>query len=238
MGAPAGRHALITGGCGTIGRAFCAAFAAAGARVTVLDLPGATPPPGHGFLGVDLDDLAAAQAAVEALCETDPVDILINNAALILNGPVDAVNIPDYERQVRINSSAAFALAQVCARGMGVRGWGRIVNLTSVTLNGQWSGFVPYLASKGAMLGLTKGLARELGPRGITVNAIAPGAVRSEAEDRVFAGRLEEYAAFILNGQSVKRRIEAEDIAPLAVFLCSDGAACITGQNIGVDGGW
>lgn len=238
MAAPGGRHALVTGGCGTIGRAFCAALAAAGARVTVLDRPQAAPLPGHGFLGVDLEDTAAAQATVAEFAAADPVDILINNAALILNGPADAVDLPDYDRQVRINSTAAFALSQVCARGMAARGWGRIINMTSVTLNGQWDGFVPYLASKGAMLGLTKGLARELGPQGITVNAIAPGAVRSEAEDRVFADRLEDYNAFILNGQSVKRRIAATDIAPLAVFLCSDGAAFITGQNIGVDGGW
>jgi NAD(P)-dependent dehydrogenase (short-subunit alcohol dehydrogenase family) len=110
--------------------------------------------------------------------------------------------------------------------------------MTSLTLNGQWDGYVPYVASKGAMLGLTKGLARELGAHGITVNAIAPGAVVSEAENRVFGDRLAEYNSFILKSQSVKSRILAEDVANLAVFLASDGARMISGQNIGIDGGW
>jgi NAD(P)-dependent dehydrogenase (short-subunit alcohol dehydrogenase family) len=97
---------------------------------------------------------------------------------------------------------------------------------------------VPYVASKGALLGLTKGLARDLGPHGITVNAIAPGAVVSEAERRVFAGRLEAYNSFILERQCIKARIQPRDVASLALFLASDAAGMITGQNIGIDGGW
>jgi NAD(P)-dependent dehydrogenase (short-subunit alcohol dehydrogenase family) len=110
--------------------------------------------------------------------------------------------------------------------------------MTSLTLNGQWEGYVPYVASKGALLGLTRGLARELGPFGITVNAIAPGAVVSEAEQRVFADRLEAYDRWVLERQCLKRRIVPEDVVGLALFLASDAAAMITGQNIHVDGGW
>jgi NAD(P)-dependent dehydrogenase (short-subunit alcohol dehydrogenase family) len=88
------------------------------------------------------------------------------------------------------------------------------------------------------MLGLTKGLARELGQHGITVNAIAPGAVVSEAENRVFADRLQEYHNFIVERQSIKSRIQPDDVANLAVFLASDAARMISGQNIGIDGGW
>ena len=229
------KQALITGGVGTIGKAFVEAFARAGARVTVLDRPGAMPPSGHGWLGVDLSDLAGAQAKVTA---AGPFDILINNAALIINKPFEDFSLEEYEEQVRINSSAAFALARACAPGMKAKGWGRIVNLTSLTLNGQWDGYVPYVASKGAMLGLTKGLSRELGKHGITVNAIAPGAVVSEAENRVFADRLEEYNQFTLKNQSLKSRIMPSDVANLGVFLASDAARMISGQNIGVDGGW
>jgi len=231
-----GRHALITGGLGTIGRAMVRKFIDAGAAVTVLDRPGAEPLPGAGWLGVDLNDLAAAEAAVARLDR--PVDILVNNAALILNKPHEEFSLQEYEDQVRVNSSAAFALTRACAAGMKTRQWGRIVNLTSITLNGQWDGYVPYVASKGAMLGLTKAFARELGRYGITVNAISPGAVVSEAEDRVFADRLQEFQDWVLKQQSLKSRVQPEDVADLAAFLCSDAARMISGQNIAVDGGW
>jgi NAD(P)-dependent dehydrogenase (short-subunit alcohol dehydrogenase family) len=234
----AGKHALVTGGLGCIGQAMMQAFLAAGARVTVLDRPGldATAlPNGTGWLDVDLNDLAGALARVAA---AGPFDILVNNAALIINQPFAACTLEDYEDQIRVNSSAVFTMVRACTPAMKTKGWGRIINLTSLALNGQWEGYVPYLASKGAVLGLTKALARELGPHGITVNAIAPGAVVSDAENRVFAERLESYAAWVIERQSIKARITPQDVANLAVFLASDAARMISGQNIGVDGGW
>jgi NAD(P)-dependent dehydrogenase (short-subunit alcohol dehydrogenase family) len=116
--------------------------------------------------------------------------------------------------------------------------YGKIVNLTSMTLTGHWDGFVPYIASKGAMFGLIKGFARELGPFGINVNGISPGAVVSDAEYRHYGDRREQYHQWILERQSVKRRIEPMDIANLAVFLSSAQADLISGQNIQVDAGW
>lgn len=232
------RHVLITGGLGTIGHALAQGFAAEDYRVTILDRPEATPLPGMGWLALDLNDLAITEASAAAFTAADRVDILINNAALIINKPHEEFSLTEYEDQIRVNSSAAFALARACAPGMKAQGWGRILNLTSVTLNGQWEGYVPYVASKGAMLGLTKGLARELGRHGITVNAIAPGAVVSEAENRIFADKLAEYNAMVLDRQCLKTRLQAEDVTALAVFLCSDGARMITGQNLAIDGGW
>lgn len=230
-----GKKALVTGGLGTLGTAMAQSLKAVGANVTILDRPGSTPRDGFGFLGVDLNDLANAE---ETVSKAGPFDILINNAALIINKPHDEFSLMEYEDQIRVNSSAAFALSRVCAVAMKETGWGKIINLTSITLNGQWDGYVPYVASKGAMLGLTKGLARELGPFGINVNAIAPGAVKSDAENRVFADRLEEYNDWVLERQCLKSRIEASDVADLSVFLCSDAARMISGQNMAIDGGW
>ena len=230
-----GRHALITGGLGSIGQSMVQSFLAAGAKVTVLDRPEGAAPTGCGWIAVDLNDLTATHAQVVA---AGPFDILVNNAAIIVNKPFEAFTLEEYEEQIRVNSSAAFALARACAPAMKIKGCGRIINLTSLTMNGQWDGFVPYAASKSALLGLTKGLARELGPYGITVNAIAPGAVISDAENRVFGDQLEQYNKMTLDRQCLKSRIKPQDVANLAIFLASDAARMITAQNIRIDGGW
>ena len=101
-----------------------------------------------------------------------------------------------------------------------------------------WEGYVPYVASKGAILGLTKSLAREMGAYGVRVNAVSPGAVVSEAENRVFADRLQQYNDWILENQCLKSRIQPRDVAELVLFLVSPASDMITGQNFAVDGGW
>ena len=242
-----GKSVLLTGGLGTLGCAQATELAGAGARVTVLDHPdlddAARKAEALGeavsFLACDLNDLAESQGIVrQASIEVGGFDVLINNAALIINRPFEEFSLEEYEDQIRVNSSAAFALAHVCATSMKEKGWGRIINFTSITLNGQLDGYVPYVASKGALLGLTKSLARELGPYGITVNAVAPGAVVSEAEARVFGHKAEEYSAWVLDRQCLKKRIHADDVARLVRFLASPASDMITGQNIGIDAGW
>jgi len=242
-----GKSVLLTGGLGTLGQAQAAELSRAGADVVVLDRPdsddaearsaalGAT----VSFLACDLNNLAGAQRIVtEAAEQAGGFDILINNAALIINRPFQEFSLEVYEDQIRVNSSAAYALACVCAPAMKENGWGRIINFTSITLNGQIDGYVPYVASKGAMLGLTKSLARELGPHGICVNAVAPGAVVSEAEARIFGHKAEEYSAWVLDRQCLKTRIQPEQVARLVGFLVSPASDMITGQNIGIDAGW
>lgn len=246
-GVLAGKGALITGALGTLGRAEAVRLREAGARLCLLDLPdreqegralAAEMGAGARYVGVDLAMLDEAQRSVASLDAEQPIDILINNAALIVNKPFQEFSPTEFEDQMRVNASAAFALALALATGMKARGYGKIVNFCSLVLNGRWDGYVPYVASKGAVLGLTKSLARELGAFGIRVNAVAPGAVVSDAEQRVFGDRLAEYDQWVLENQSVKRRIEAADVADLVLFLASPASDMISGQNIGIDGGW
>ena len=245
------RTVLITGALGTLGTAQTEAFASLGADLVLLDRPGdlrgearAREIAGrHGiaarYVGQDLGDLKSSEAMVRALSDAlGGIDVLVSNAALIINKPFEEFSIDEYEEQLRVNSAATFALVRALAPGMKQKRRGSIVNFCSVTLNGRWDGYVPYVASKGAIYGLTKSLARELGPFNIRVNAVSPGAVVSEAENRVFADRLEEYNNWILENQSLKDRIRPEDVADLVVFLASDRARMISGQNIAVDGGW
>jgi len=246
-----GRTALLTGALGSLGRAQARVLCEAGVRVIALDRPDqasaedvtatfAEGTPGEArYVGHDLATLGESEALAARLAdENGGIDILINNAALIINRPFEDFSLEEYEEQVRVNSSAAFALARGVAPAMKRAGDGRIVNFCSLTLNGRWDGYVPYVVSKGAMLGLTKSLARELGPHGIRVNAVSPGAVVSEAEERVFGERAQEYADWVIENQSLKRRIEPEHVARLVRFLASSDSDMISGQNIGIDGGW
>ena len=241
-----GKNVLITGALGTIGQSLVARYAEEGANVIALDRPDAVDPQktldgvaeGVRFFGCDLGDLPELERSAKALAdEVGGIDVLVNNAALVIFKPHEEFTIQEYEDQVRINSSAVFVLSRVCSEHMKAKRSGKIVNITSLTLTGRWEGYVPYIASKGAMYGLIKGMARELGEHLINVNGISPGAVLSEAEFRDRGDKREEYHQWVLENQSMKRRIEAVDIANLAVFLSSARSDLITGQNIQVDGG-
>ncbi|KQT93510.1 3-ketoacyl-ACP reductase [Marmoricola sp. Leaf446] len=243
----AGKNVLITGALGTIGQALVEAYAAEGAHVIALDRPDAPDAQqtldgiasGVRYFGCDLNDLEELQRRASELAdEVGGIDVLVNNAALVIFKQHDEFTIAEYEDQVRINSSAVFVLSRVCAEAMKKKRYGKIVNITSLTLTGRWDGYVPYIASKGAMYGLIKGMARELGEHLVNVNGISPGAVLSEAEFRDRGDKREEYHQWVLENQSLKKRIEASDIANLAVFLSTSKADLITGQNIQVDGGW
>lgn len=242
----ANKNILLTGALGTLGRAQAELLSDSGAKLYLIDLPELTSQGAEFastlkeaiYIGVDLNDLESTKLKVASICEQNAIDVLINNAAQIINKPFQEFLIEEYEMQMRVNSSAAFVLSQVVSVGMKAQGAGKIINFCSLTLNGRWEGYAPYVASKGALLGLTKTLARELGSFGICVNAISPGAVVSQAEERVFKERLEEYNQWILENQCIKKRIQPKHIADLVLFLSSSSADMITGQNFGIDGGW
>ena len=241
------KKVLITGALGTLGQALVARFASEGAMVFAWDRPSSPGAQetldkiaaGVTFVGCDLNDLNATETTATALADkAGGFDVLVNNAAYVTNKPHEEFSIAHYEEEIRINSSAAFVLSRVVSKQMKERKAGKIVCLTSLTLTGHWDGFVPYIASKGAMYGLVKGLSRELGRYGINVNGVNPGAIVSDAEWRHFGDKREEYHRWILERQSLKRRIEPIDVANLILFLSSPQADLITGQDVHCDGGW
>lgn len=247
----ADRTVLITGAAGGLGKAISWAFAREGARVLALD---------HGedrgqalaaagddepvatrqrlrYVDCDLADAQALEATLRAVIEgAGGTDILINNAAIYPSRAVEDYSLADFHAVQQVNVDAALVCTQAALPWMKRRGHGRIINVLSITLSGGWSKLLPYVTSKGAMLGMTRALARELGPDGITVNAVSPGAFPTDAEK--IHPDPEGYQRFVLDHQSIKRRGSPADIANAMLFLAADESGFITGQTIAVDGGW
>jgi len=245
----AGRTALVTGAAGGLGSVTAAALARRGARVLVLDLPASpgirvadqieqeTGPGAARFVPADLADLDAARVLVADLAaEYGGIDILVNNAAIYPRKPLDQYTTQEWQQVQRINADAAFVCAQAVVPSMRRTGSGRIVNIASITFFGGFELLAPYVTSKGALVGLTRALARELGPSGITVNAVAPGAFPTAAE--MIHPDQEGYERFVLDHQAVKRRGRPEDIANAVLFFAAEESGFITGQLLAVDGGW
>lgn len=243
------RRALVTGAAGGLGRAFSATLAEEGAEVVMLDrvdpteaieeVKGRVPSARLRPLVADLADPAAAQETVKALAEElGGFDILVNNAAINPLQPIDGYTLAEYERTQAINATAPLALVQAVAPHMKAKGWGAIVNITSITFNGGWKDFTAYVASKGTLVGLTRSLARELGAYNVRVNAISPGAIPTPLEKEVWADQLESYERFLIEHQSLKFRGSPQDVAEALRFVVSDRARFMTGQNLIIDGGW
>ncbi|MDM9561628.1 SDR family NAD(P)-dependent oxidoreductase [Bordetella petrii] len=242
-----GRRVLCTGAAGGFGAGIAPALLRAGARVIALDinaaaierLRAAVAPelaPRLEIVAADLADVASLQAHLERLLAAGPIDVLINNAAIYPSRPFEEYSDDEQARVHRVNVGAAVQLARAVLPGMRRQQWGRIINVTSITLSGGWEHLQPYVQSKGAMLGNTRALAREFGKWGITVNAISPGAFPTDAEK--IHPDPEGYRRMVLDRQSVKRRGHPGDIAAAILFLASDEAGFISGQNLAVDGGW
>jgi len=236
----AGKIAVVTGGARGIGRATVERFRAEGAEVVVWDLDaGSAENPVDGancIERVDVADALAVAAAAAALGERLPgVDILINNAGINLarSPAVGEVTAEEWRRVLDVNLSGALHCTQSLLPLLRRRGGGRIVNFSSILAVAGFPGQTAYAAAKAGLLGLTRVWARELGPAGITVNAVVPGYIDTAMNSAAAV----EFRKAIVARTALRRLGTADDVARVCLFLASDDAAFVTGAAVPVDGG-
>jgi NAD(P)-dependent dehydrogenase (short-subunit alcohol dehydrogenase family) len=243
-----GKVAIVTGGAMGIGKAIAARLAEDGASVVIADL--------HKFdetaaelakatkgrmLGVQADVSSEAEVskmAAETMKAFGRIDILVNNAAIFSSlklRPFEEIPADEFRRVMEVNIMGVWLCARACAGHMRAGGYGRIINLASGAPLKGVPLFLHYIASKGAVIAMTRGLARELGKHGITVNSLAPGFTLSENVARdpahVRAGEITRMT------RAIQRDEKPEDLVGTVSFLASDDAAFMTGQTLVVDGG-
>lgn len=241
-----GRVVLYTGAAGGLGLETTLLLLERGATVVAIDndlakvaaLEEAAAGKGELIVSTaDLSDLAGFRATLDELVErTGGFDVVINNAAIYPSKPFEDYGVEEHQAVQRVNVDAGIVAVQAALPGMRARGFGRIINVSSITVSGGWANLSPYVASKMALVGLTRAWAREFGPDGVTVNAIAPGAFPTDAEK--IHPDPEGYNRMVLDAQSIKRRGTAHDIANAIAFFASEESGFVTGQTLHVNGGW
>jgi len=243
-----GRVAVVTGGASGMGVAIGQRLAADGHQVALLDLDGeaaereAKDLRGTGAqafaAAVDVSDRAAVDDALARVRkELGAIEIMVTSAGIDQFSPFTDISAEMWDRLIAVNLTGTFHCLQAAVPDMLAAGWGRIVTISSSSAQGGAPRMAHYVASKGGVIGLTKALAVELGPHGITVNTIPPGAIDTpmsrRAQDTGSLPDTEVIAKMI----PVRRMGTAEDIAAACAFLCSDEAGYITGQQINLNGG-
>jgi D-xylose 1-dehydrogenase len=243
-----GRVVLVTGGASGIGASIVEHFCTQGSRVAFLDLDaaaaerleetvGATGGERPLFLPCDLRDIPALRAAVaEVRRRIGPIRILVNNAAHDERHALDSVTPEYWDDRLAVNLRHQFFAAQAVYPDMAAAGGGAIVNLGSTSWMVGQGGMPGYTAAKSAVVGLTRGLARDLGPHNIRVTCVVPGWIMTERQIRLWL--TPEAEAELLRRQCLKRKLVPEDIARAVLFFAADDSAACTAQSFVVDAGW
>jgi acetoacetyl-CoA reductase len=240
------RVALVTGGMGGLGEAVCIKLAALGYRVVTTYSPGnkkvdswlaSTKEMGFDFKAYECDvsDFDSAQACVTKIeQEVGPVDVLVNNAGITRDMTFKKMDKVSWDAVMGTNLDSVFNMTKPVADGMVERGWGRIINISSV--NGQKGAFgqTNYSAAKAGMHGFTKALALEVARKGVTVNTISPGYIGTKMVMEIPTDVLESK---IIPQIPMARLGKPEEVAGLVAYLSSDEAAFVTGANIAINGG-
>ena len=240
------RVAVVTGGMGGIGEAICVRLAQAGHRVVATYSPGNTKADqwvkemkAKGFefhaVQVDVTEFDSCQKAMaKILAEVGPVDILVNNAGVTRDASFRRMGKADWDTVLHTNLDSVFNMTKPVCDGMTERGWGRVINISSI--NGQKGAFgqANYSAAKAGMHGFTKALALEVARKGVTVNTVSPGYIGTKM---VLAVPKDVMDSKILPQIPVGRLGKPEEVAALVAYLCTDEAGFMTGANLAINGG-
>ena len=237
-----GLGALVTGGASGIGFAIATAFAARGARLALVDRdPGVAEAaarlgPQHVGLVVDVAaDGAPRRTVDEVAARFGRLDVLVNNAGIARLAPAAEASRADWDSTLAVNLTAPVLFAQAAGAHMLARGSGRIINMASQAASVALQSHVAYCTSKAALVGLTRVLALEWGPHGITVNAISPTVVETELGRQAWAGEVGEAMKRLI---PCRRFAQPEEVALAALYLASPAAAMINGADLAIDGGY
>lgn len=241
--------AVVTGAARGLGQEYAIGLARAGAAVVVADridtadTVGKIAEAGGRAIGVTVDvtDMATVSAMAEAAVEAfGRIDVLVNNAALyagLKGGRFDTLSEADWDACMAVNVKGVWNCAKACVPAMRRSGGGSIVNVSSIAATYGLPFVLHYTASKAAVIGLTRGLARELGRDKIRVNAIAPSAVMTEATRTFFGDKFEVAVERIARDQAIQQNLQTEDLLGTVLYLASDMSRFVTGQTLSVCGG-
>jgi NAD(P)-dependent dehydrogenase (short-subunit alcohol dehydrogenase family) len=242
------RAVLVTGGATGIGASVVEHFARQGSRVAFFDVQNELGErlaedlaiegfPRPLFLPCDLTDVTALKSRVaEVIARLGTVDVLVNNAANDQRHTIEEVTEEYWDQSMAVNLRPQFFAIQAVLPAMREKGRGSIINMSSIAWMIPSTDLPLYIAAKAAIVGLTRTLAHQLGPQGIRVNAVLPGAIATERQKQLWY--TSEYKAEIFARQALKRDLLPEDVARLVLFLAADDASAITNQSYVVDGGW